>query len=372
MRLIIYTILSLYLSHITYAATDYCSPVRLDKLPKPAPMLHVPVVNQRLGTCYAHTAAQLIDAYRFSHKPPKGDRNYSHHSFSLDLAVKSKTRWWYQFIEKWFYKKKYRDAPDGGLVCPTIRESVKSGRTCSKEHMLKEIDSLFIYGTDAPDQVKSFNMRDYLARIDDLYQCKQNQTDQVAPCNLTPFITENIKQLKNLVEIANSIREKPKNRLTFIKQIIEKQCRGHWQKINSDIYCASGNNLRSEFAGKCKQDILNIHRNCDDTPSDLELLHKYLPKQPVAISYCANFLTEGKKATGHNFLGIRTKKCFGHASLIIGRKRVGKKCMLLLRNSWGTSCNPYSDDFKCEHGNIWVDEDTLKKSLDSIQIIRDN
>ena len=77
-----------------------------------------------------------------------------------------------------------------------------------------------------------------------------------------------------------------------------------------------------------------------------------------AIDYNANFLTTTKKNGWLNIAGM-------HTSSIIGRRfnPDNQKCEYLIRNSWGTSCERYRPQFTCEAGNIWVDQNSLKKSL---------
>ncbi|MCC7442750.1 MAG: hypothetical protein IT285_14035 [Bdellovibrionales bacterium] len=54
-----------------------------------------------------------------------------------------------------------------------------------------------------------------------------------------------------------------------------------------------------------------------------------------------------------------------HVTLLIGRKQVGTRCMLLMRNSWGVSCERYLPDagFECDEatGDFWVDESVLAR-----------
>ncbi len=51
-----------------------------------------------------------------------------------------------------------------------------------------------------------------------------------------------------------------------------------------------------------------------------------------------------------------------HASSIIGRRFNPKtnSCEYLLRNSWGTSCSAYSDDYDCKDGSVWIGEQFFK------------
>lgn len=52
-----------------------------------------------------------------------------------------------------------------------------------------------------------------------------------------------------------------------------------------------------------------------------------------------------------------------HASSIVGRRfnEETMSCEYLLRNSWGTSCSGYSEDYECKNGHIWINEEAFKQ-----------
>lgn len=53
-----------------------------------------------------------------------------------------------------------------------------------------------------------------------------------------------------------------------------------------------------------------------------------------------------------------------HASLVVARKFNSStgSCEYLIRNSWGTGCSSYDDDYKCTQGNIWVPEEYFRQA----------
>lgn len=73
-------------------------------------------------------------------------------------------------------------------------------------------------------------------------------------------------------------------------------------------------------------------------------------KNPIAISFCADSLYN------HSHEGLKMKedksgreldKCSGHASMIVGQKKIGEQCHFLLRNTWGTGFSKWSKQGKC-------------------------
>lgn len=94
----------------------------------------------------------------------------------------------------------------------------------------------------------------------------------------------------------------------------------------------------------------------------LRQIHNQLNrKNIVAINYYADFFDQdGAPKT------LEGK----HASSIVGRRWNQEKrtCELPIRNSWGNRCSGYKaasfqEPGACEKGNIWVNEDVLRKYL---------
>lgn len=58
-----------------------------------------------------------------------------------------------------------------------------------------------------------------------------------------------------------------------------------------------------------------------------------------------------------------------HGSLIVGRRwnQENQKCELLVRNSWGTTCAPYS--YPCEEGNIWIPDHVVMNATFGITYV---
>jgi hypothetical protein len=121
--------------------------------------------------------------------------------------------------------------------------------------------------------------------------------------------------------------------------------------------------------------------------SNQKLLKDYIKKQlnfrnaqPLGISYCARVFVEP------DFIGIQpnpkgqfTEKdksqCVSHASIIIGKKKIGGVCHFLIRNSWAAPCNKYSwpclENAAGENLGIWLSENALINNLKSITTLPD-
>ena len=82
--------------------------------------------------------------------------------------------------------------------------------------------------------------------------------------------------------------------------------------------------------------------------------------QPIAFNHCQQLLFD----RDHNGLGDDgmtnetwdDDRCAVHASLIIGRRSVGRTCQFLVRTTFGETCKD-DYDWECERGQLWIDED---------------
>jgi hypothetical protein len=74
-----------------------------------------------------------------------------------------------------------------------------------------------------------------------------------------------------------------------------------------------------------------------------------LSGKPVSISFCSKVIQvpsfDGLPNNKDRFKS--TSDCGDHEALIVGSKKVGNSCKLLLRNSWGSSWSKSNDSYKC-------------------------
>lgn len=109
----------------------------------------------------------------------------------------------------------------------------------------------------------------------------------------------------------------------------------------------------------------------------LKLLdHKDKP-QPVGIGYCANVL-QNKRYRALTFSGevpnSMKEDCWGHSSIIVGKRTRSNRCQLLLRNTWGTDCNYDWECLRDKEGKVvgvWIDAEALMENSDRLYFISD-
>ena len=345
-------------------------PVQLDR--PGGPMSFIPVHNQgNIGICYAETAAQLIDSYRFSHGDLAHDRLTS--GLQAALAMSETTQ---------------RKVVDSGQVCPVVQHILETGscdiravldfHKITRKTFMAQVSKIHAdyqsflrkeNPSDRPDE-SLFNEG---SGFETGYY-KQNQKTNEVTDGLNRFLVKSgllSTAIPSRSDLAQLLAEK--NVMVFIEGILSPSCKNVAKsKTPAVSHLPPCRNLTVTTGGGPDQLVRVIHAQLDQA----------VP-QPVGIDYCSDLLMKGRSFRGIISMG-RGPKCSGrdsggwHASLIIGKRiNAGNKMhQFRIRNSWGTHCHRrnrrrlYSPDWECDHGNIWVDEESLKRSLRAINYIQ--
>lgn len=262
---------------------------------------NVPVLDQDgSGICWAYTAATLIDAYRFSH----GDKSPVISS-PIGIAAQSS----FVAINKGEFVNS-NGIGDPGLAIKNVINS--SGNICDHFVMSKFYRSTDLFlGSDFGSGVS-------------LDQNEFHCSPVAAVLNLKDKLM--VQKFRNLP-------------LSMIRTKLKQICKDGSTTVTIPIP---------------KQQLAHTMSNSEKSDRIKELLSKPIP-QPIGISYFSEVLTQG-----HSFRSQFASD--RHVSSVVGSRLNSKGvCQFLVRNSWGKSCTPYSWD--CEKGQIWVDEDSLSKSI---------
>ncbi len=373
-----------------------CDNIRLDKYQEGMKYAKLPVKNmkmtdqKKLGICYAHTANQMIDAKINLDNINKGIHNKVSNTSPLFTAIS---------LERDQWKKDYSASDsfqfEGGLLNYTLLELREIG-TCDKrsvDELFNVLQDNFSYSSVLKG-MRNFDikLRDRIEKIDRIDGAIYNQvrSDIYFQAPGSDSIYQNSRSIRDRQdrEAWSSFVGKK----TVIQQKFEEKL---YRYLNSklgiklpekDIFFKnfSVNSLESPkylsylLGLACKDsskkqvpsfDLTTLTRSeTKEMTKDISqrLLESNLP---VGISYCANFLFKGKRYKKFSHKGstntMALEKCSGHASIVIGSRKNRKtnKCELLIRNSWGETCSPYSKDWECEKGQIWVDEETIDYNL---------
>jgi hypothetical protein len=344
-----------------------CSDVRLDGTG--GSMEHVAVRNQQeIGSCYAHTAAQMYDAWRFMHGETgfeigqrfKIGRNSDDHSI------------------------------DGGVVEEVIPH-IFSGKpqkrgTCSQA----ELDSAF-HTSGVPMSIDEFasgimgifnRYKDqYIALRKGYFGSRAITPDPTARQVL--IASDNTRVDRSRIDHSTDAAHRAEV-LDAGKIELRKFLRNHW-KINGHIgfdqlradgdtvdlfetlsvaYCPPTHRLGT----KGRFDVRN-HR----VPNPIAFIDGNLVRgaqsYPIGISYCASVLKEGR---AYSTRQSNDARCGNHASLVVGRRRNPKTraCEYAIRNTWGHTSNYHADwTPEAKKGLVWVDGETLGRAVYGVQVM---
>ncbi|MBC7384694.1 MAG: hypothetical protein H7301_00850 [Cryobacterium sp.] len=379
------------------ASSKGCSDIRLDDLG--GAMEKVAVRNQRsIGNCYAHTAAQMYDAWRFKHDE-KADRQHQSSGFEIGQRFKLHD------------PIRFRDSSiDGGFVqkvIPVIFENeAKKRGTCSEA----ELNSVFRSGNGpmTVDEFASGIMGLFNKYRSEFYRSRGRISDDDIR---HPVAVQDRTQVASPARDRRNADFAPRNfgdseaelrRDILGRGIVElKTYLLNHYTVNAPIrfdslkadgdtvdmfetlglaFCDPSHRLFSQ--GEFKARNLSTRKALNEIDSELNqgLNEAY----PVGISYCANILGEGRNA----FQRLKNDdECLNHASLVIGRRTNQKtnRCEYAIRNTWGAARNfsidshsgrpradgNYHPDWTAEpeKGVVWVEGETLEKSVYEVQIM---
>jgi hypothetical protein len=334
--------LLLTLATLGHSTDDDCGSgeeIRLDKpgkwgveLPGVPPeqwrgsMQDIPVMDQGdVGICYSYSGSEMIDAYRFSHKPPRGDMNLSHRTSPTESAV----------------EYKYGANPDGGQICGLV-DSVKMHKSCDA----KDIEGEFLLNDKTGEQAhKEMAQLAASMSLDDTSDPNGFYYREGASgfCPVNSDIG-----FDNVLDLNRGTRDIV-SKLQNAFSLATENCRRI--PLSSSLTC----NFKRPLSNAPERLRSNLNVAMDQ-PS---------PVQPVGMIICADVIEKGSHAPDKNV------SCGYHAVVVIGRRKnpTTGKCDFLVRNSWGTSCNGVSPEWQCDGGNIWMDSTALTTHADSTETL---
>lgn len=384
--------LILILSFLSFGvfATLVCPDIRLDQ---PGEVMEkVPVQDQSLGICYAYAACQMADAQRAKVAIASGKTPSATVCSPLFAAVAE--------TDHWSGKAKLNDKGnvdlpfEGGSLCKAYG-SIQRNKVCPRDKLddfLKDrgitAQKFFnkIYNIEqsmirenkkiSEKAANSFSGWDLLSP-NSSWNKLQKKWDEEAVCS-----KNHLDQFYNMLAGIFGA-------MTPAYAIVEKYFSEDMLNEPFDVamifnfICLPKERISQPYFPTCKDTYWGDAKKIYSQNPFSHLIVNQLrgKKMPVGISYCSNLFD--KKDGGKSFDGIKSRKgnsteyypketpkeCGNHASLVIGSKfnKTTKRCDFLIRNTWGTGCKSYHSDFKCEGGNIWVDQDTLERNTYRIQ-----
>ena len=286
-----------------------CRPIRLDDPGKS--MEKIPVMDQdSKWICYAYTASQMADAWRFSH----GDHNTTHLTSPVATAV--------------FYASQRTDFPtkdiDNGWQAGALASIAKNGSCDYKAIYTK-------FGTTG--------LKEYFGELNKYFQkfkllaIQESNSSKIsqdyAKAVQCAMKSANTQLIPEIPEIINALSQP--NYLEYLSKLFQNVCASN----SIDVHLPDANTLWTK----------NFFD--DDRVSQIQkTMNKELNgsnPQPIGINYCENILWD-KSVQGINSSGeFDWSVCkHHHISVVIGQQpTTDGRCEFLVRNSFGQSCNAY-------------------------------
>jgi hypothetical protein len=299
-----------------------------------------------LGICYAETAAQMTDAWRFTH----GDTNYARQTSAFIVALDTDQRF-------------------------STQAELDRGN-----HVLAALNSLYWNGScDERDVIEGLGTKISKPLMDDLKQFRYSKWYylyyQRDPKAWETYYQSKISPWMNALESTGCTTEGQKLLSTLppqkeLAQILWNYDPRKQLRAILGAHCNAGRRLRPPegFDSPSSKSWDMLFPDASEAQNKISSWLDSKNPQPIAIEYCGYLLTNGSNFRGVDSHGNRTKDCGEHASLVIGRRKnlQNGQCQFLIRNSWGKYCGGYSKDWSCENGNVWVDANALSANVTSI------
>mgnify|MGYP001560862862 CR=1 FL=1 len=334
----------------TVHASDACSQTRMDG--PGGSMEHVPVRDQgQFGNCYAHAAAQMYDAWRFSH----GDQRFDHPSSGLMAAI--------SYVEsvnaekvKANHAEDQKKNIDGGYACNVIN-SMKTCGSCD--------ESVCISKTEGRAQFTEFykTMTDSMNLNDRVMSRRSSQSD------VHHWVRSDV--------CASLGKGGLQANAQFLERIESTILKGNTIEVLSAFknqVCSASNQINLDRIDKIKPCTEGFRENGTMTATAIHGLLTKNNAQPVAVVFCGKLLKNGRGFRGLQYMQEESKvidsdsdgkNCGPHQALIIGQRRnpMTYRCEFLIRNSWGTDAKYPKWEKDTEGvGNVWVDGHDLMEN----------
>jgi hypothetical protein len=324
--------------------------------PRQKTLKDVPVYSQNgFGICYAAAAAQVYDALQHLHG---GDRskNISPLSWAVGFRANPENRSKYTRYDD--EKEQIKYSFEGGGLCDIFNDQENTRSACTRAEVEQSVDkNLKQEHLDALYYLfEVFTIDDTVAReeISPFGRTAKDLVNDLQYCGVAPVE----KAVSALGDVLRSTADEASE---YFDRFLHRTCTKQRTRFKADCQNIYPPNISSAIS------TINQHFDQPD------------PVLPLGFAFCQRVLSKhGSSYVGFTANGERPEAkedCGKHAALLAGRRWNSETntCQFLIRNSYGTSCNKYLDEFKsdCDMGNIWVNEDVIGKNTYKIHKVTD-
>ena len=334
----------------------------------------IPVLNQRFqGTCFAHTASELLDFTRYREVGTIA-KAYSSPSYSSPLLLALD----YKTASGESVESCPADPFAGGHACDAYNAEMKKGY-CSAIDLEKRMIEVANQNSSAIQSFYKVGASLWINKITNNPFPEQNYQDGVSMFLRGAgwaYQTKNWDFLNKLLgdleaakvshgetkECGRPVDVKGKFIENFAKKFAHKVNLNSLKDSKGDLeFYSNLFDLMCERKPFPRDSFCKVYQKPESTDRLDQMLRQGLP---IGISYCANVL-EDSNADPKN-------GCDGHASLIIGTKRDDQnRCCYVVRNSWGPGeASAYKKArYQSKDGNVYVPKEALLRNIKNLQVV---
>lgn len=301
-------------------ALDACPTQNLYTIPD-SPYQKIPVYDQDgAEICYAYVGSELA--------------NYS--LLSRKLVSKPVIHpLWTAYLYSY-----YEDEPeiDGGSAALALKILGEKG-VCNAEDVQKALKE-FANGAQLTEpEVLSFlsSMRRGMKKLQKRNKFKFKKMNQDEMFN------------KSFLKVSTEFKSFNDDNLTCAKEDFSKQL-SQIDLLHNHLVTIFHNIVYRKCTKFTRYDLDydNYYGESDDQVKNQIRVFFTKEKKPLAIRFCGNVLYNDKFDGIENVDRIKaSKKCYRHASLLVGTREKAGKCEYLLKNTWGSSWEKWTKERSC-------------------------
>ncbi len=325
-------------------------------------MASVPFLNQGdLNVCAPYTASEMIDAWRIRKlgRPLHPDERTSPIALAIEFAARNDFPYSFPIQNSTdpLATEKFRW---GGIVCVSVNSAREIG-VCTDD-VLKETQGQSLEALTKADTLFLL-LRDYQRLKPEIREEKRGRIAEriftilssFPPPMETKFLPSKKQIDEELTFFTGDDPYVPLSRLLLGK------CRSKRTPIPDLPNC------RTKFDAGLDAYGWNLKhvpfRETDSFKTLKELLERDKP-MPISIAYCHRVI---RKGFDYRPTSILSGNCSQHWSLAIGSRQKSGRCQILVRDTDGGKPDRVSADWEIDHGDVWVDAETLMSSVYALE-----
>jgi hypothetical protein len=302
-------------------------------------MEHVSARDQDdFSDCFAVAAAELTDAWRFSHGEGAPWKQ------SAAILVEGPA----MVLQR---KDEYNGT--GGEIDDAIRVFRKNGGSCDKDAVL-----------DAVPNPNAINTLRQLMNLN-----KEYQSDWKAQESIDAFTSTYSSELKDIYSHSCTVSGAPAlPGVTDLYKILDTQ----YGNEVSAVLNAVCQDPKVKISFQLPRPISLSMTNFSDSQITDMIAYELKDKTslPVAIALCSKVFHDTSYRGGHDDTNV-PDDCGDHAALVIGKKGIGRNLEFLVRNSWGADCGTVN--LPCDNkGSFWISAADLSANINQIHQFPDD